>query len=187
MTKVEFLDALRKGLRRFSREDIDSAINFYDELISDKIAKNNMSEYEAVSSLGDVKNIVSSCSAEMILGDKHKNTQTGVLITLGILFSSPVLLPIAIVVLALYIVVFSVWIACVVATGSSALALTFTSVASFFSGVGIGPSFLMSGISLIGLVVCVALCYFFLVYGLKFINLITIELARKVRNRGEKK
>lgn len=186
MTKVEFLDALRKGLRRFPKGDVDSAVNFYDELIFEKISKNNLSETEAVATLGDVKNIVSSCSADLILEDKHKNTQTGVLITLGVLFSSPVLLPIAIVVLALYIVVFSVWIACVIASGASAIALTFSSVASFLGGFGVGPAFLISGISLVGLVVCVALCYFFVVYGLKFINLITVQLAKKVMNKRDK-
>ncbi|MEG2116522.1 MAG: DUF1700 domain-containing protein [Clostridia bacterium] len=51
MTKKEFLSELAKSLKRFPQNEVDKSIDFYSELIDDKI-EDGISEEEAVESLG---------------------------------------------------------------------------------------------------------------------------------------
>lgn len=56
MTKNEFISLLSKNLRRFPKAEINKSIDFYSELIDDKI-EDGMSEQEAVKSLGEPSEI----------------------------------------------------------------------------------------------------------------------------------
>ena len=59
MNKEEFLTTLRSELEKKSVSNIDNMIEYYDEMICDRI-EDGMSEEEAVSSMEAVSSIVSS-------------------------------------------------------------------------------------------------------------------------------
>ena len=64
MNKQEFLEALKNGLSGLPQEDIDERIDFYSEMIDDKIEEGIL-EVEAVASIGGVEDIVSQTVAEV--------------------------------------------------------------------------------------------------------------------------
>ena len=57
MKKEEFLNELRSKLNGLSKEEIDERINFYSEMIDDRISEGK-SEEEAVSDLGGVDKVI---------------------------------------------------------------------------------------------------------------------------------
>jgi len=63
MTKIQFILALRDKLEKLPREDREKALEYYNELIDDRI-EDGLSEAEAVAAVGSVEEI-----AEQILTD----------------------------------------------------------------------------------------------------------------------
>ncbi len=59
MNKKEFLNELEKRLNGLPKADIDEKIEFFSEMIDDKCTDGNISEDEAVASLGSIDEIVS--------------------------------------------------------------------------------------------------------------------------------
>jgi len=114
MCKQEFLAQLRKGLSGLPQEDIEERLSFYSEMIEDRMEE-GLSEEEAVSSVGNVDEIVSQIVTETSFGKpaKEKRHTKGriragemILLILG----SPIWLSLGIaafaVILSLYI---SIW------------------------------------------------------------------------------
>lgn len=66
MNKQEFLAELRKGLCGLPQDDIEERLSFYGEMIDDRIEE-GLSEEEAVSSIGDVEEIVRQTAADIPL------------------------------------------------------------------------------------------------------------------------
>ena len=64
MTKKEFLDELKKGLLGLPEEDITRSIEFYSEMIDDRMEEGLLEE-EAVSAVGAVDEILSQILAEV--------------------------------------------------------------------------------------------------------------------------
>lgn len=58
MNKYEFLAAVREGLSGIEKNDIDSSLDYYREIIDDKI-ESGLSEEDAIASLGDIEGIIS--------------------------------------------------------------------------------------------------------------------------------
>ena len=63
MNKQQFLSALCEGLRVLPQEDANERVNFYSEIIDDKIEE-GFCEEDAVSSVGSVSEIVSQIISE---------------------------------------------------------------------------------------------------------------------------
>ena len=63
MTKKEFLSALSRGLSKLPRKEREERVNFYAEMIDDRIEE-GMSEPDAVASVGTVEGTVSQILAE---------------------------------------------------------------------------------------------------------------------------
>lgn len=63
MSKQEFLARLRDGLRGLPQEDIEERLNFYSEMIEDRM-EDGLSETNAVSAAGSVENIVAQVIAD---------------------------------------------------------------------------------------------------------------------------
>ena len=63
MTKKEFLSALSRGLSKLPRKEREERVNFYREMIDDRIEE-GMPEPDAVASVGTVDGIVSQILAE---------------------------------------------------------------------------------------------------------------------------
>ena len=66
MDKIEFLLSLEKALSGLPREELNEHIDFYNEIIEDKIEE-GLSEEEAVSEIGPVEEIVSQVISETSL------------------------------------------------------------------------------------------------------------------------
>lgn len=66
MNKTEFLVRLQQGLTGLPQEDIDERLNFYNEMISDRM-EDGLGEEEAVACVGDVDEIVAQTIAEIPL------------------------------------------------------------------------------------------------------------------------
>ena len=63
MNKQDFLEKLRNGLAGLPKDDLDERINFYSEMIDDRM-EDGLTEEEAVSQMGDVEEIISQIIAE---------------------------------------------------------------------------------------------------------------------------
>lgn len=63
MSKKEFLNQLRKGLFGLPKDDIEEHINFYSEMIDDRI-EDGLSEEEAINQIGTVNEIIEQILSE---------------------------------------------------------------------------------------------------------------------------
>lgn len=63
MSKQEFLDALRKKLKDLPPQDVEESLNFYREMIDDRMDE-GLSEEEAVASVGAAEEIAAQILAE---------------------------------------------------------------------------------------------------------------------------
>ena len=148
MLKQEFLAQLRSGLEAASIEDIDECIEFYDEMISDRI-ESGMNEESAVAQMESIDSIINNYKAEKPVAklimdkvqkshDDAKGKGKGALWIVLAIIGFPIWLPILIVVFALlltlYIVLWCIVIAvfCVlVAIGAVALSGLFIFIMMF--------------------------------------------------------
>jgi len=184
MKKLEFLNFLRKNLRHFGSNNVNDAISYYDEIINEKM-RDGLNEYDAVASLGEPNKLVADTASEMVENNKVKNPSRGALYILGILFMSPVLFPLAMVVLTLYIVIFTVWISLIIAFGATSIGLVIGGLGALVDWNG-GASLIILGCCLIGAVILFVLFWVTVKYGKDFINLITIKLVRKIKNINQR-
>ena len=66
MNKDQFLEELRKKLSGLPQEDIDERVAFYSEMIDDRMEE-DITEEEAVASLGTVDSVVEQIMSEIPL------------------------------------------------------------------------------------------------------------------------
>ncbi|MBE5887020.1 MAG: DUF1700 domain-containing protein [Lachnospiraceae bacterium] len=114
MNKNEFLTVLRERLQGLPEEDINKSIDFYCEMIDDRV-EDGMSEAEAVDALGNIEEIISQILSEVSLPKlvkekvKPKRALKAweiVLLVLGAPLWIPLLAAVILTVLAVYL---SVW------------------------------------------------------------------------------
>jgi uncharacterized membrane protein len=184
MNKEEFLRYLRHRLRRFPAAEVENAVSYYDELISERVRNERISEYEVVRSLGDPKLAAARCAAEMMADRKQPNAGKGALIILGICLS-PVLMPFAIVVFTLYIVLFAVWISLVVSFGATAASALIGGLATIFLGFDPNITLAAVGGGLIAFSVLTALTVLTAKAGGRLIGSISTKTARVIMSRNK--
>ena len=63
MNKKEFLDELRVGLAGLPESDLEERLNFYEEMIDDRIDE-GLTEEEAIAGLGTVEQIIDQIAEE---------------------------------------------------------------------------------------------------------------------------
>ena len=114
MNKNEFLTTLRERLNGLPEEDIIKSMDFYGEMIDDRV-EDGMSEEEAVAALGSIEEILSQILSEVslpkLVKEKVKPKRALkvweiVLLILGAPLWIPILATILLTVLAIYL---SVW------------------------------------------------------------------------------
>ena len=71
MTKKEFISALGKGLKRLPYEEQDKWLDFYGEMIDDRM-EDGLSEEEAVAAVGSVKQIAEQILSQTQPAKKEK-------------------------------------------------------------------------------------------------------------------
>ena len=172
MRKQDFLARLRKGLSGLSQEDIKERLNFYSEMIDDRMEE-GLSEEEAVAAVGSVDEIVPQIIADVpfstLVRKKLKSKRrSGAGTTLLLILGSPVWVPLLIaafvVGLSLYI---SLW-AVVISLWAVEVSLWACTLGGTASGIIFAlNSNVTAGIALIG---CGSVCAglsIFLFYGCK--------------------
>ena len=173
MNKQEFLEQLRRGLSGLPQEDIEERLNFYGEMIDDRIEE-GLSESEAVAAIGTVGDVVSQILAETPLTRlvKEKIRPKSrlkpwmiVLLILGSLLLFPIMPAVIAIVLSVYIVVWSVIIslwAIFVSLIASALGGAVSAVYFAICGKGLSAlatlavGLLCAGLAIVMFFVCLA-------------------------------
>ncbi len=165
MTKNEFLAALQSGISGLPAEDIDRSLEYYSEMIDDRI-EDGVPEEDAVAAVGtvdeNVAHILSDIPLSRIVREKirHKRTLRGWEIAL-IAVCSPIWVPLALaaasVALALFVVIWALVICLYAVTlsfGAMALSGIISSVQYIFQGNYAGSAlFLGVGLTSAGLTI----------------------------------
>ncbi len=116
MTKQEFLQALQRALTGFPEEDVEQSLEYYSEIIEDRIEEGK-SEEEAVAALGSIEEIRKQILSEIPMGKlvgakfKPKRALRGweiALLILGFPLWFPLLLTVAVLALTVYALI---WVA----------------------------------------------------------------------------
>lgn len=172
MTKLEFLDKLKKELNGLPSEDVQKSLDFYGEMIDDRI-EDGLSEQEAVAAIGDphkiAKQILSDIPITKLVKQKIKpKRRMSVLEIVLLILGSPIWLSLFI---ALFAVVFSIYVvlwslvivlwACFAAFCGSALGGAIASVCLFASegdifaaSIMVAAALVLIGISILFFFVC---------------------------------
>ncbi len=163
MNKIEFLTVLRERLQGLPEGDINKSIDFYCEMIDDRV-EDGMSEEEAVEALGNIEEIISQILSEVSLPKlvkekvKPKRALKAweiVLLVLGAPLWIPLLAAVILTVLAVYLSVWSVIISLYVvdlAVVICGIAFVRLAVAFLFGG-----QFVSGGVALGAGLVCMGL------------------------------
>ena len=124
MTKKEFLKILEMELKRIGYKESQSLVDFYDELIEDKM-ESGKKEKEVISEIGNVQNIIKNIAVEeKIAVAKEKPTLSNgfkaLFAVLGVL-SLPLLVPMGIVAVALAFALVMLLISLIIVVASGVL------------------------------------------------------------------
>ncbi len=172
MNKTEFTDALRRALSGLPKDDIEQRVEFYSEMIDDRMEE-GLSEEQAISELGSIEDIVSQILSETPFSKlvkekvRTKRKLSGwevTLIILGFPLWLPLLAAAFAVVLAIYASVWSVIIS---------LWAVFAAFAAYgFAAVVCGAAFagqgeIWQGLATIGLGLVSGGASIFIFYGCK--------------------
>lgn len=192
MNRNEFYNGIRVNLRKFSSSEVDKIIEYYDELISEKM-ESGMSEEEAVNSFGDIRNIVNVVTADLVM-ERSKNEKNNSLrnffIILGIC-ASPILLPIGIAFFAIFLSFIIVFFSLVVAFSASAIGILISifplSFEMYRAGNDMGLIILGAGGLLLASGICVLLTVATLQVGKYFMIFLNKSLSKliKKKTKGE--
>lgn len=171
MTKKEFLDELAKGIAGIPDEDITRSLEFYSEMIDDRMEEGK-SEEEAVAEIGTVKDAVSQILAEIpitkLIKEKvKKKRKLGTLEIVLLILGAPIWLSLLVaafaVILSVYIsvwaVIISLWAvfaslgACTL--GGIAAGVIFVCTDKLFSGLAmLAASLILAGLTIFGFFGC---------------------------------
>lgn len=153
MNKKEFLMIIENELSKFETSEVNEIINFYDEIISDKV-ENNIPEEEAVKSLGSINKIIKDIKLNIVLKRSNNNQSSSFKnfwIILGIC-STPILLPLGIAFLAVFIALVAVLLSLNIAFGAVGISVFVAylaeSIRSLIMNQSLGQVFLQLGIGL---------------------------------------
>lgn len=115
MTKQEFLNELRRGIAALPQRGVEERIEFYSEIIDDRMEE-GLSEEEAVDSIGSVDRITAQILSETPLGwilkervkpKRGMKTWEILLLALGFPIWGSLLIAAAAVLISLYVVIWS--------------------------------------------------------------------------------
>lgn len=135
MNKSEFIFELKKQLSGLPDEDIQKAIQYYSEMIDDRI-EDGLSEEEAVAAIGSIKDIVSQILSETpltrIVKERVKPSKAlGIWAIVLIVLGAPVWLPILLSLLATLLAVYIVIWAVIIVLYSAVLCVALGAIAAF--------------------------------------------------------
>lgn len=172
MKKIEFLQTLRERLKAFQKSEVQSIIDYYEELIEEK-KETGIKEEEVIASFGSIENIIPKVTADLVF-TRSSTQQTSPLknfwIILGIC-ASPILIPIGI---ALGAIVFSL----VIVVFSLLISLLASEVAIIVSLIPMVISMIVSGTDFSIIILTIGLCLIAIAI-LFYLSLLTIQVGKK--------
>ena len=157
MTKQEFLSELERALGKLPHAEVEQALAFYDEAISDRM-EDGLSESEAVAGLGPIDEIAAQIAAETppiprAIARANTGSRTLNIVLLAV-FSPiwiPIVLALAAAALAVYVAIWAV-IAALWAVDAVLVLMPFAGIAALISTLGGGmplPGVFVFGLSLV--------------------------------------
>lgn len=185
MTKSEFLQQLREKMKGLPKTDIEDRVNFYIEMIDDRIEE-GLSEEAAVRDIGNVDEIVTKqiddTSLTKIVTEKVKPKRRLkaweiVLIILGF----PLWFPLLMFILTMLLVFYIIWWSAVIVLWSiegSLIMSVFAAIVNMFAFTFRGE--LLSGFGYFGLSLLTAGLSIFLFMGCVAVTKATFQLMKKV-------
>lgn len=157
MTKQEFLSELERALGKLPHTEVEQALAFYDEAISDRM-EDGLSEAEAVAGLGSIEEIAAQIAAETppiprAIARANTGSRTLNIVLLAAL--SPIWVPVALALaaaaLAVYVAIWAV-IAALWTVDAVLVLMPFAGLAALASTLGGGmplPGVFVFGLSLV--------------------------------------
>lgn len=185
MTKLEFLMELNQKLSGLPGEEIRERLNFYSEMIEDRIEE-GLSEEEAVLAVGSVDEVaeqilsdipLSKIAKERIKPKRSLKSMEIVLLVLGSPLWLSLLIAVASVVLLLYVCLWAA-LACLWAVFASAAAVAVFALAEGVSFLVCGN--VLSGIALTGASLMCAGLSIFLLFGCRSVTKGVLMLTKKI-------
>lgn len=172
MTKREFLAALNACLSGLPKEEIEQQINYYTEMIDDRMEE-GLSEEEAVGQIGDLEEIIDQLPQPE---KKKRRLKTWELVLL--IAGFPVWLPLLMSGIAVVLSVYVSWWAILISLWAVFGALA----ACGFAGIVAGTALCFKGLSGLALIggglVCAGLAVFSF-FGCRWLTDTTIKLTKK--------
>ncbi len=169
MTKLEFLDSLRKALTGLPLEDIERHVDYYKESIEDRM-EDGLSEQEAVAAMGAVEDVAKDILAESPPPAEKKVVQKRkwgaweiLLLVLGFPLWFPLLMSVASVVLSVYLSLWAVVVslyALPITLGVCSLAMGVLAVVGVLVGripfavFALGACLITAGLCIFGFILC---------------------------------
>lgn len=157
MTKQEFLSELERALGKLPHAEVEQALAFYDEAISDRM-EDGLSEAEAVADLGPIDEIAAQIAAEtppipraIARANTGSRTLNIVLLAVFSPICIPIVLALAAAALAVYVAIWAV-IAALWAVDAVLVLIPFAGLAALASTLGGGmplPGVFVFGLSLV--------------------------------------
>lgn len=197
MNKQEFLTSLRARLNGLPQEDIDERINFYEEMINDRI-DDGKSEEEAVADIGSVDQIVEEIAQdtpltklvrEKIKPKRKLKAWEIVLLILGFPLWFPLLLTAVILAFVFYLLIWVLVIVCY-SVELALAASSFAGLIAFVAYLANGNFNLMSiGVAIMaggGAVLFIFACYGATKATLKLSKAIMTKIKMLFINKKEK-
>jgi len=173
MRKQEFLDRLRSQLSGLPEAEINERLNFYSEMIDDRM-EDGLSEEEAVAAVEISEQIVTD--TQKMKPRRQLKTWEIVLLVLG----APVWLPLVISAVAVVFSLYISWWAAIVSLWAAFGAMAGTGVGGLISGLGtVFADGGLAGIALIGASIVCAGLSIFIFYGCKAATSGTLTLTKK--------
>lgn len=185
MTKQEFFEQLEKGLSGLPEEELHERLEFYSEMIDDRI-EDGLSEEEAVKELGSPDEVIAKILSEIplskivkkkIKSTKKPETWAILLIVLGFPVWLPLLAAGFAVTLAIYAVIWSliisVW-SVFISFAACSPALLVAGIITFIIGK------VTQGLALIGASLILAGLSLFTLYGCKKATVGCVILTKKI-------
>lgn len=172
MNKEDFLNELRKKLSGLPQDDLEERLSFYSEMIDDRV-EDGKSQEEAVADIGTVDSVVEQIMAdtplallvkERVRPKRDLKAWEVLLLILGSPVWVPLIMALVIIVLSVYVVIWSVVI-CFYALDLSLLAGFIGCIVGIFMYIGaknaagvlfsIGAAFICAGLAILMFFACV--------------------------------
>ena len=182
MNKKEFLNSLRVELKKIKCKDIDNIIEYYDELIEDKLEKNKKLSEEEVLNDFRITDIIKDINIEEKFNKaKEKPSLSNgfkALFAILSVFSLPILIPVGFVIVGLIICILGVLISMIIAVGCVIVSL-FVAIPYFAVNMPIGSTIFFIGLAIV--IICLLILA---IKGLiKTTKRFVIFVANRIKNK----